>query len=182
MEDVLAHLRSPAASQAEAEASEDEREYVPFTLASVVEADRRARKDREETHGQPCELCEIADCSVEGVSPAVADVYRLEEQHRRTMEDKQLWRVIAEKYNNTVLPRANMTRAGRQRGFRPLTVRMVRRHFTQRHDRNRERQLWSEIDYLQSTLDELKRGSLWQKDVSKERPTPVPNNKKCVLF
>lgn len=176
----MAEFTVESASEAEAEEVGPDIEseaWVPVTLEAVREEDDQARRDRVKMRNKRCELCEIADMSTGECSQHVKEVFQTEIDHARDMHSPQLWKAVRNKYNNTVLRRLQTNPRFKRQNFRRMTCAMVRRHYLDGHNRSTERMLWKEVDYIDLTLDRMKRGALWKRDMNSDHGIPVPNEK-----
>lgn len=151
--------------------------WRPAQLACVEQEDRQRRQDRlnsTDEERRKCVLCEMEDTSVPGAKPMVAEALLMEKKHMRTMADKTRYKFLKNKLNR-VLAYSQKTPEGRKVNFPKITCRAIRRHYAEGHDKDPIRSLCRQIDYMEKSIEQMQRGSLWKKNTTSPELGMVPD-------
>ena len=126
-----------------------------------------------------CLLCLYANFETE-CGPKMKEIYEFEAAHRRNMQPDELFKGIANKFNDELI--AHRQQFLGDRDARKITVPEVRRHFSANHDRDIRRMLEEKMDYLESTSVALEEGGLWERNLNDPTMPLRPNRQNIVTY
>ena len=143
----------------------DQEEYEKNIFEEDLEDDGSDDDDDDVRGSVPeaCELCRVEKCDLSAkTKESLRAVYDIERELRGERDDRMIYTLMAQKFNNTCYHVDRHMLDGKQ-GLKPWRPSMIRRHYQDLHDINNSvRLLNDDIRYLTESMNYIRHHGAWR--------------------